>query len=41
MERGAKQSEFAVSVDGEQVFSRLESRRFPDAKEIIAICRNR
>jgi hypothetical protein len=40
-ERGPKQSELAVLVDGEQIFSRLEKMRFPEARELIALCRNR
>jgi hypothetical protein len=40
-ERGPKQSELAVLVDGELIFSRLEQMRYPEARELIAICRSR
>jgi len=41
IERGPKQSELAVLVDGEQIFSRLEQMRYPEVRELIALCRNR
>lgn len=41
VERGNKQSELAVVVDGEQIFSRLEQMRYPEARELIAACRAR
>mgnify|MGYP000848876000 FL=1 len=41
IERGPKQSELAVLVDGEQIFSRLEQMRYPEARELIAACRSR
>jgi hypothetical protein len=31
-------SEFAVSVNGTQVFSRLKLKRYPEKGEIAAIC---
>ena len=39
IERGPKQSELAVLVDGVQIFSRLEQMRYPEAGELIAACR--
>ncbi|MCE1226486.1 MAG: Rdx family protein [Geobacteraceae bacterium] len=41
IERGPKQSELAVLVDGEQIFSRLEQMRYPTVPELIAACRSR
>ena len=41
IERGPKQSELAVLVNGEQIFSRLEQMRYPDASELVAACRSR
>ncbi|WP_413818380.1 Rdx family protein [Trichlorobacter sp.] len=41
IERGPKQSELAVLVDGEQIFSRLEQMRYPEPRELIAACRAR
>ena len=41
IERGPKQSELAVLLDGEQIFSRLEQMRYPTAPELIALCRSR
>lgn len=41
IERGPKQSELAVLVNGEQIFSRLEQMRYPEPHELIAACRNR
>lgn len=41
VERGSKQSELAVLVDGEVIFSRLEQMRYPAARELIAACRSR
>lgn len=41
VEPGKQQSEFAVFFDGERVFSRLEQMRFPEAGELIALCRAR
>lgn len=41
IERGPKQSELAVVVDGVQIFSRLEQMRYPEAGELIAACRAR
>ncbi|MBV5340487.1 MAG: Rdx family protein [Deltaproteobacteria bacterium] len=41
IEFGPKQSELAVFVDGEQIFSRLEKMRYPTARELIAACRLR
>jgi hypothetical protein len=38
-ERGDKQSELAVLVDGKQIFSRLAKMRYPEAGELIALCR--
>ncbi len=40
-ERGPTQSELAVFVDGELIFSRLASMRYPEARELIAACRSR
>ena len=39
IEAGPEKSEFAVLADGEQIFSRLEQRRFPETDELIEICR--
>lgn len=41
IERGSKQSELAVLVDGEQIFSRLEQMRYPTVPELIVACRSR
>ncbi len=41
IEPGKKQSEFAVIVDGEQIFSRLEQMRYPETAEIVVACRQR
>jgi len=41
IERGPKQSELAVVVDGEQIFSRLDQMRYPEPRELIAACRAR
>jgi len=35
IEAGTQKSEFAVFVDGEQIFSRLEQRRFPELAELV------
>jgi hypothetical protein len=41
IERSPKQSELAVLVDGEQIFSRLEQMRYPTVPELIVACRYR
>ena len=41
IERGPKQSELAVLVDDEQIFSRLEQMRYPTVPELIVACRSR
>jgi len=41
IERGPKQSELAVLVDGQQIFSRLEQMRYPTVPELIVACRSR
>jgi len=40
IERGPKQSELAVLVDGEQIFSRLEQMRYPTVPELVVACRS-
>lgn len=40
-EPGKLQSEFAVFVDDEQIFSRLEQMRYPVTGELVAACRAR
>jgi predicted Rdx family selenoprotein len=41
IEQGPKRSELAVFVDGEQIFSRFEQMRYPEARELIVACRQR
>jgi len=35
IEAGTQKSEFAVFVDGKQIFSRLEQRRYPELDELV------
>jgi len=39
-EAGPQKSEFALFVNGEQKFSRLEQRRFPEMEDLLEICRS-
>jgi hypothetical protein len=41
IEQGPKRSELAVFVDDEQIFSRFEQMRYPEARELIVACRQR
>ncbi|TCK58403.1 Rdx family protein [Seleniivibrio woodruffii] len=38
-EPGPKKSEFAVTVDGAVVFSRLVRKRYPEEGEIVSLCK--
>jgi hypothetical protein len=35
---GKEKSEFAVFVDDERAFSRMEQRRFPELEDLLKIC---
>lgn len=35
---GQQKSEFAIHVNEEQKFSRLEERRFPELEDLVEIC---
>jgi selT/selW/selH-like putative selenoprotein len=41
LDKEAPAGEFAVFLDGERVFSRMEERRLPDPQEIIEVIRTR
>ncbi len=36
---GEEKSEFAIFLDDQRAFSRLEERRFPELEDLLEICR--